>query len=71
MQDEMGQKIEPVEGPYTELFTAQQQARAAHTQKVERAQAKAEEYRREHRDSKHNLLLCHHLMTPGGCIPIG
>ena len=63
-------EIEPVEGPHADLFTAQQRAGAARTQKAERAQAKAEEYRKEHRDSSH-ILLSHHLMTPGGCIPIG
>jgi hypothetical protein len=29
-----------------------------------------EEYCKEHRDSSH-ILLSYHLMTPGGCIPIG
>jgi hypothetical protein len=40
------------------------------TQKAERARANAEDYRKEHRDSSH-VLISYHLMTPGGCIPIG
>jgi hypothetical protein len=40
------------------------------TQKAERARANAEESCKEHSDSSH-ILLSHHLMTPGGCIPIG
>ena len=63
-------EIEPVEGPHADLFTAKQRARAAHTQKAERARANVEEYRKEHRDASH-ILLSHHLMAPGGCIPIG
>ena len=63
-------EIEPVEGPHADLFTAQQRAGAARTQKAERAQANAEDYCKEHGDSSH-ILLSHHLMTPGGCIPIG
>jgi len=63
-------EIEPVEGPHADLFTAEQRAEAAHTQKAERARANVEEYCKEHRDSSH-ILLSHHLMTPGGCIPIG
>jgi hypothetical protein len=63
-------QIEPVEGPHAGLFTAQQRAGAARTRMGERAQAKAEEHCKEHRRSSH-ILLSHHLMTPGGCIPIG
>jgi hypothetical protein len=63
-------EIEPVEGPHADLCTAKQRARATHTQKAERAQAKAEDYCKEHRDCSH-FLLSHRLMTPGGCIPIG
>ena len=63
-------EIEPVEGPHADLFTAKQRARAARTRMGERAQANAEEYCKEHRDSSH-MLLSYHLMTPGGCIPIG
>jgi hypothetical protein len=63
-------EIEPVEGPHADLFTAQQRAGAARTRMGERAQANAEEYCKEHRDCS-EILLSHHLMTPGGCIPIG
>jgi hypothetical protein len=63
-------EIEPVEGPQADLFTTQQRAGAARTQMGERAQANAEEYCKEHRGSSH-ILISHHLMTPGGCIPIG
>ena len=63
-------EIEPVERPHADLFTAKQRAGAARTQMDERAQANAEEYCKEHRDSSH-ILISHHLMTPGGCIPIG
>jgi hypothetical protein len=63
-------EIEPVEGPHADLFTAQQRAGAARTRMGERAQANAEEYCKEHRHSSH-ILISHHLMTPGGCIPIG
>ena len=63
-------EIEPIEGPHADLFTAQQRAGAARTQMGERAQANVEEYRKEHRDSRH-ILISHHPMTPGGCIPIG
>jgi hypothetical protein len=63
-------EIESVRGPHAGLFTAKRRAREASTQKAERAQANAEDYRKEHRDSSH-ILLSHHLMTPGGCIPIG
>jgi hypothetical protein len=63
-------ELEPVEGPHADLFTAKQRARAARTQMGERARANVEEYCKEHRDSSH-ILLSHHLMTPGGCIPIG
>jgi hypothetical protein len=63
-------EIEPVEGPHADYFTAQQRAGAARTQKAKRAQANAEDYCTEHRDSS-DILLSHHLMTPGGCIPIG
>jgi hypothetical protein len=63
-------EIEPVEGPHADLFTAQQRAGAARTQKAKRARAKVEEYRKEHRDSSH-ILLSNYLMTPGGCIAIG
>ena len=69
-QDEIDREIEPVEGAHAGLFTADQRAWAARTRMDERAQAKAEEHRKEHRDSSH-ILLSHHLMTPGGCIPIG
>jgi hypothetical protein len=69
-QDEIDREIEPVEGPHADLFTAQQRAGAARTQKGERAQANAEEYCKEHKGSSH-ILISHHLMTPGGCIPIG
>ena len=64
-QDEIGREIEPIEGPHADLYAADQRARAAHTQKAERAQAKPEEYREEHQDSSHSLL-SHQLMTPGG-----
>jgi hypothetical protein len=63
-------EIEPIEGPHADLFTAQQRARAARSLMGERAQANAEEYCTEHRDSSH-IVISHHLMTPGGCIPIG
>ena len=63
-------EIEPVERPHTDLFTAKQRAREACKQMGERAQVNAEEYCTEHRDSSH-ILISHHLMTPGGCIPIG
>jgi hypothetical protein len=63
-------EIEPVEGPHADLFTAQQRAGAARTRMGERAQANAEEYCKEHRDSSH-ILLSNYLITPGGCIPIG
>jgi hypothetical protein len=63
-------EIEPVEGPHADLFTAPQRAGAAGTRVGERAQANAEEYCKEHRRSSH-ILLSHHLMTPGGWIPIG
>jgi hypothetical protein len=63
-------EIEPVEGRHADLFTAQQRAGAARTQKAERARANAEEYRKERRDSSH-ILLSNYLMTPGGCIAIG
>jgi hypothetical protein len=58
-------EIEPIEGPHADLFTAQQRARAARTLMGERAQANAEEYCTEHRDSSH-IVISHHLMTPGG-----
>ena len=67
---ETREEIEPVERPHADLFTAKQRARAARTRMGERAQANAEEYCKEHRDSSH-IVLSHHLMTPGGCIPIG
>jgi hypothetical protein len=70
-QDEIGHEIEPVEGPYVDLLTAKQRAKAARTKKAERARAKAEEYRKVHRNSSRSLLLSNQLMTPGGCIPIG
>ena len=63
-------EVEPLEGPHAELFTAKQRAGAARTRMGERARANAEEYCKEHRDCSH-ILLSHHLMTPGGCIPIG
>ena len=63
-------EIESVEGPHADLFAAKQRAGAARTQKAERAQANVEEDRKEHRNCSHTLL-SHHLMTPGGCIPIG
>ena len=63
-------EIEPVEGPHADLFAAQQRVGAARTGMGERAQANAEEYCKEPRHSSH-ILLSHHLMTPGGCIPIG
>jgi hypothetical protein len=63
-------EIVPIEGPHADLIAAQQRAKAARTQKAERAQAIAEDYCKEHGDSSH-ILLSHHLMTPGGCIPIG
>ena len=69
-QDEIDRDIEPIEGPHAGLFTAEQRAGAARTQKAERAQANAEEHCKEHRDSSH-ILISHHFMTPGGCIPIG
>ena len=63
-------EIEPVEGPHADLFAAQQRAGAARTRMGERAQANAQEYCKENRNSSH-ILHSHHLMTPGGCIPIG
>jgi hypothetical protein len=63
-------EIEAVGGPHAGLFAAQQRAGAARTQKDERARAKAEEHRKEHRDCS-QILPSHRLMTPGGCIPIG
>ena len=69
-QDEIDREIEPVEGAHADLFTAQQRAWAARTRMGESAQAKAEEHCKEHRRSSH-ILISHHLMTPGGCIPIG
>jgi hypothetical protein len=45
-------EIEPVEGPHADLFTAKQRARAARTRMGERALANAEDYYKEHRDSR-------------------
>jgi hypothetical protein len=69
-QDKRGREIEPIEGPYADLYTADQRARGAHTQKAERAQAKPEEYCKEHKDSSHRFF-SHQLTTPRGVVPIG
>jgi len=47
-QDEIGCEIESVEGPHADILTDRQPAEIAHTQKAERAGAKADEYRREY-----------------------
>ena len=48
--DEIARAVESLEGPHADILTDGQRAEAARTQKAERAEAKAEDYRREYRE---------------------